>query len=334
MILIWMPVYNECANISSTLKTILSQSFTNFRLIISDNHSDDGTLGVIQNFAEKDSRIIIISPPNLLSGLSHINYIVENFLNKYNEFEYTVFVGGHDLWSNDYLQVLYERAELDDKPAIVFGDCYIINEEGVSRKNENIIQSSNIHTPFLPFNFLLGLNNSYIFNGLFRESLRKSIKLRQPCSAFDHLLIAEMSLRGKIVYQSGPILGQRFSSSYNKGWMGYVLKHLPLGMHNLPLEDFANQLEWVVSIIDQTFEHFPLNKNDQLLQSIKCSLLTAYIIRYVEQLSGFDNGFNQFFSDLHIKNLFSCQEKTLQNIIGFIKNNRSLHNLTDNFSIS
>ena len=52
---IGIPTYNGASLIKETLKSILSQGFQNFEIIISDDCSKDNTIEVIKKF--KDKRI-------------------------------------------------------------------------------------------------------------------------------------------------------------------------------------------------------------------------------------------------------------------------------------
>jgi len=54
---ICIPVYNGALVVGETLKSILSQSFSNYEIIISDDCSKDETLKVVMSF--KDKRIIL-----------------------------------------------------------------------------------------------------------------------------------------------------------------------------------------------------------------------------------------------------------------------------------
>lgn len=56
---ILIPTYNGSTYIVETLKSILSQNYSNFRIIISDDASTDNTVSLIKNL--KDSRITIVS---------------------------------------------------------------------------------------------------------------------------------------------------------------------------------------------------------------------------------------------------------------------------------
>ncbi len=54
---IGLPVFNGEKYISQRIKSILSQTFQNFELIISDNASEDRTSEICINYANKDDRI-------------------------------------------------------------------------------------------------------------------------------------------------------------------------------------------------------------------------------------------------------------------------------------
>ena len=54
---IGLPVYNGGEFIAKTLDNILSQTFTDFELIISDNHSTDQTSKICHEYTKKDKRI-------------------------------------------------------------------------------------------------------------------------------------------------------------------------------------------------------------------------------------------------------------------------------------
>jgi cellulose synthase/poly-beta-1,6-N-acetylglucosamine synthase-like glycosyltransferase len=52
---------NECLTIGTLLENIRIQAHPNFKAIIVDDHSTDGTAEVVRNFAERDSRFSVVS---------------------------------------------------------------------------------------------------------------------------------------------------------------------------------------------------------------------------------------------------------------------------------
>ena len=53
-----MPTYNTGGILEDSINSILRQTYENFELIITDDHSDDKiTLDILKKFSEKDKRI-------------------------------------------------------------------------------------------------------------------------------------------------------------------------------------------------------------------------------------------------------------------------------------
>lgn len=59
-----MSVYNSEKYIKEAVGSILAQTFSDFEFIIIDDGSSDGSLGILQSYEKKDSRIRIISREN------------------------------------------------------------------------------------------------------------------------------------------------------------------------------------------------------------------------------------------------------------------------------
>ena len=52
--------YNREDYIAESIESVLAQSMTDFELVICDDHSTDGTVGIIHDYARRDSRIRVI----------------------------------------------------------------------------------------------------------------------------------------------------------------------------------------------------------------------------------------------------------------------------------
>ncbi len=59
-----MPAYNAQSTITETVESILRQTLNDFEFIIVDDGSTDATLELLQNFAQQDARLHILSRPN------------------------------------------------------------------------------------------------------------------------------------------------------------------------------------------------------------------------------------------------------------------------------
>ncbi len=59
-----VPVYNAGAFLTPLVRSVLTQDYKNFQLILSDDGSTDATPELMQSLAREDSRITLVSGPN------------------------------------------------------------------------------------------------------------------------------------------------------------------------------------------------------------------------------------------------------------------------------
>lgn len=74
---IGMPVYNGEQFIRKSLDAILSQTFKDFEIVISDNSSTDATSSICKEYAKKDERIRYIHQVNNMGGFWNLNFVLE-----------------------------------------------------------------------------------------------------------------------------------------------------------------------------------------------------------------------------------------------------------------
>jgi glycosyltransferase involved in cell wall biosynthesis len=328
MINIWMPVFNEALFIEKTLISILNQSYREFKLLISDNHSTDGSRQIIENYEKNDSRIIIVSPPNHLKSIDHTNFIMSDALNKISPAKYTLFSGGHDIYSPNLLQILLDRSEKENNSSIVYTDTYDIDEnDKINFKWDNLLQVRGLMKSLVPHHVILGLTYNVTFHGLWREECRRKLKIRHSCSAADHFLIAEMALMGDVLYQPGSAVHLRRTAAHrNKGIQGYAQRHISDEIVAGKDLDFANQLEWVKSIAERAAAMDPFTNQEPIKKILINSLLSAYICRYRDLLSISNDGAQSFFGNENIKAALSLSSMSADRIFQFIQEKSIPHN--------
>ncbi len=62
---VYMPAYNVGLYVRQAVESILAQTFNDFEFIIIDDGSTDDTLAIVQELAARDSRLRVISRPNV-----------------------------------------------------------------------------------------------------------------------------------------------------------------------------------------------------------------------------------------------------------------------------
>ena len=96
-----IPVYNAEKYLSDTLESVLCQSFTSFEVIAVNDGSTDGSLKLLNIYADRDKRIRIIDKPN--TGVSD----TRNVAIKAAKGEYLAFLDADDVYAPNYLKRMY-----------------------------------------------------------------------------------------------------------------------------------------------------------------------------------------------------------------------------------
>ena len=98
-LIVGLPVYNGEKFIRKRLENILSQTYSDFKLIIDVDPGTDNTVEICKEFAEKDSRINLIVQKERMGLVWSFNHILQNANSKY-----FVWAGVDDIWSPDFLE--------------------------------------------------------------------------------------------------------------------------------------------------------------------------------------------------------------------------------------
>ena len=324
MILVWMPVYNEVRFVKQAIDSILAQTHGDFLLVVSDNHSNDGSSEIIDRAVSGDIRITKVSPPKHMASIDHVQYLWDQVLPTFSNIKYTIFIGGHDIWAPNLLECLLARALREPNASIVFPDTLQMDLDGnVTGKFVHQIQIVIQEKPYVPHFVLLGLTVNDVWGGLWEESRRRKVQLRYSCCGADNLMVAEAGLHGLILHEPLTTLYLRLAPNHKEGWSGYLKKHISPEIRRSGYKDFLNQLDWVCTIADIASEGHHFCGQEVVRAMYKTSLLSAYICRYVYHLNS-ENGLDvyySFFENPEVREYLQHQDICMNVIKRLIENN-------------
>ncbi len=103
---IGMPVYNSAKNIRAALDSMLSQTFSDFIIIVSDNASTDGTGDIVQHYAGRDPRVIYIKQPENIGAVDNFKFVFRE-----SRSEYFMWAADDDTRSKDFLERNFQFLE-------------------------------------------------------------------------------------------------------------------------------------------------------------------------------------------------------------------------------
>ncbi len=197
-----LTTYNGERYLEEQLNSLLDQSYVQWRLIISDDGSKDGTVTLLRRYEELDSRISIVN-------IERQGGVVRNFYKAlcYSTSDYLMFCDQDDIWLPDKVASMVNAirsAELtlgNHIPLLGFSDLSLVDETGAV-----------IHESFYKFNRLEPRNNmdfrylswrssvygcTVIFN---KALLKKAMPMPFDIPMHDHWFALVAAKSGKVFY--------------------------------------------------------------------------------------------------------------------------------------
>lgn len=100
LVTICSQVYNTKPYLAQCINSVLSQTYSNFEYILLDNGCSDGSSEVLEDFANKDSRIRLIRYEENQQVVWH------RIIKKFASGDYLTFIDSDDWWDSDFLEHL------------------------------------------------------------------------------------------------------------------------------------------------------------------------------------------------------------------------------------
>lgn len=110
-----IPVYNAEKYVKETLDSVLGQTYRNIELICVDDGSSDSTLSILKEYADKDSRVIILSQKNQYAGIARNNGL------SHASGDYIMFLDSDDIFEKNMVSYLINIATKRNTDIVVFG---------------------------------------------------------------------------------------------------------------------------------------------------------------------------------------------------------------------
>ncbi len=141
------PTFNSERFIKQTLDSILSQTFTHWELLITDDCSSDRTLEIVRNYMKNDNRIkLFVLDKNSGPGVARNNSILKS------KGDYIAFCDSDDMWEPNKLEIQLKHMQ-KYKQLFSFTDYKVVDESG---KNLGVVRAPKKIT------FYKMLSNNYV----------------------------------------------------------------------------------------------------------------------------------------------------------------------------
>ena len=120
---ILMATYNGAKYVATQIRSLQSQTFTDWRLLIHDDGSSDDTLNVLRHFAQSDARIVLLEDGVQCHGPAR------NFMHllQHSDSPFVMFCDQDDIWLENKVQDMLDTIQKADNalPQMVYSNSYV-----------------------------------------------------------------------------------------------------------------------------------------------------------------------------------------------------------------
>ena len=127
MISIIIPIYNVDKYLTKCIESIVSQTYQDLEIIMVDDGSSDACPQICDQYAEKDSRIVVIHQKN--SGVS----AARNAGLKVATGKYISFIDADDYIEFDMYENMVRAFEIEDSELVICGYDYVDEDGNTTR---------------------------------------------------------------------------------------------------------------------------------------------------------------------------------------------------------
>lgn len=188
-----MPVYNGERYLTEALDSILSQTYADFELIISDNASTDRTEEICREYASRDARISYHRSDINRGAAWNYNHVFELSRGKYFKW-----ASHDDRCAPTFLERCVEALDTSPYVVVSFPRTTVIDAEGgtIDMEEDDLpLDSPDVVRRFVACLNPMKLCHNVIF-GLIRRDILAATPLIGAYLASDRSLVAELSLYG------------------------------------------------------------------------------------------------------------------------------------------
>jgi len=272
VVTVGLPVYNGEQYLAGAIESVLKQDFQDFKLIISDNGSDDRTPDICRHYQEIDDRIKYYRYSKNLGGAKNYTRVLRASTGKY-----FICVADDDLRERTMITDCLSVMEKDPSVAVCYPQTTNIDEDGkILGLEQNDYVKVDQETPKERFlSVLWNLDRCNVFYGLIRTDALHQVRLPSGrCQGSDHVMLGQLALLGKFIQIPKPLFirrhyprKQKFASleEYNRSRLRACLESGSEGI-TLPFCEFAFETLNLVKFAD-------LNEDDRaelIEETLRC----------------------------------------------------------------
>lgn len=205
---ILLATYNGEKYLKAQLDSILSQTYSNFRLLISDDSSTDNTKKILEEYKEKDNRIILFLQKENLGVIKNFEFLLKKVDSKYY-----MFSDQDDIWKENKIEKSVKKIEATNSD-LVYSDLEVV-DENLNVTYDSYWKLKGIYNKIKKYNNFKSLYLNNFVTGCTLISKKELINKVLPLPTaskyvlHDYWIPLIISQKGKIDYIEEPLIKYR-----------------------------------------------------------------------------------------------------------------------------
>ena len=203
---IGMPVYNGEQFIHEALDSLLSQTYQNFELIISDNASTDGTARICLEYAQKDSRIRYVRQLINKGPTANFQFVLDEAKG-----DFFMWAAHDDIWDSSFVEAGVDALRVNTATVAAFGRVrYVKRGVGMFLMDAPPYGLGGLLMDRVSRYLRTNVTDNLIY-ALYRTSFLSSKRMCRKSSCLEKLIIAEAVVAGGVADAEGMLYTNYYS---------------------------------------------------------------------------------------------------------------------------
>jgi glycosyltransferase involved in cell wall biosynthesis len=197
-VMIGVPLYNGEAHVAEALESLLSQTYSDFKLVLVDDCSTDRTQEVVRPYAAEDPRIHFSRNDARLGLVGNWRRAFELAKDLEPDLDYFAWGSDHDMWHPRWLESLVADLQAYPEAVLAYPLVATVREGGQTRfRYDAAFDTADVDAPRQRVELTWHAGFGSRVYGLFRA------RALQRCGVFrrvylpDRLLLVELSAHGR-----------------------------------------------------------------------------------------------------------------------------------------
>jgi glycosyltransferase involved in cell wall biosynthesis len=200
-VVLGMTLYNNAARLPQALTSLLGQTYSHFALLMLDDASTDKTEEVARRFEQRDRRVQYVRHNERKAMIATWREVAELATEAWPSAEYFAWVSDHDSWHPRWLERLIRELDSDPGAVLAYPMTRRVTPDGEEiDKGPRLFNTAAYDDRRKRWRYYCraGVGAGDMVYGLIRVDALRRAGIFRPVLRPDRLLIAELTLHGRI----------------------------------------------------------------------------------------------------------------------------------------